>query len=128
MAVDPAAAGQDETGQPDGETSRIRSLGELHDKIDRLAGKVEEIFTGPGRQGQPRAESRGGPRPATAAETAADRRGEIREELAALRRQEQAENDTADMRKRVGKLERAAQKPPRELRRIEKMMGWSRDD
>jgi hypothetical protein len=52
---------------------------------------------------------------------------EIRDELAKLRKQEAAEQKQADLEKRVAKAEKAAERPPREYKRIHHAMGWVTD-
>lgn len=60
-------------------------------------------------------------------EHAAGLQGEIREELAKLRKQEAAEKRQADLEARVAKAERAVERPPREHRRVHYAMGWVTD-
>lgn len=123
---------RDNSTTDDSEGGRIVSLDALHDKLDRLAEQVEAFFSAGGHAGTSGNAHSPGTRPpappATAAATAESRRAEIREELAALKRQEQADADNVALQDRIGKLEKAAERPPRQLRRVEQVMRWGRDD
>lgn len=114
----------DDGGYAEQETSRISTLDELGRRLDELAARVEQLFgRRAGGGGQPREAGQEGRAP-TVLETADARKREIREELAALRRQEKADADAALISDRVGKLERMAERKPRELRKVEKFMRW----
>lgn len=131
MSEQPDGDGRDEAGQ-DAETGRILTLESISERIEALSRRVEQALSGGGRGGgEPRHGGSGVNTPftpgrGTQAEAAEERRREIREELAALKRQEAADAERADMAARLGKLEKAAERPPRELRRIEQFMGWHR--
>jgi hypothetical protein len=110
-----------------GETGRIRSLDALAESIARLEERVTRAL-GAGQPSRSRPEpggSESSPR-RTLADGADERRREIREELAALKSQEKADAERGEMATRLGKIEQAMEKPPRQLRRIEELMGWHR--
>lgn len=109
----------------DGETGRIRSLDALADALERLEDKVERAF-GAGRARNSRSQPASSGR-MTLADNADERRREIREELAALKAQEKADADRGDLMTRLGKVEKAVEQAPRQLRRIEERMGWHRE-
>lgn len=123
MSDDPGNAG---TEPPDDETHRILSLDDLHSAVAELTKKVDRVLSGgaAGPEGGARAAPAG--RPATRAETGEDRRREIRDELTALRAQEKSDAAREELTGRVGKIERerAAERKPKELRRVERIMGW----
>jgi len=111
----------------DGESSRILSLESINDALAALTEKVERALSGGGRGGgrRPQPGGSGSSRP-TYADTAEERRREIRDELGALRAQEQADKERGEISTRLGKVEKALERPPRQLRRVEEWMGWHR--
>lgn len=115
-------------GADDGETGRIRSLDALADALERLEAKVERAFTA-GRPRNSRGRELGGSGSSrvSLADNADDRRREIREELAALRAQERADAEKGELLTRLGKVEKAVEQAPRQLRRVEERMGWHRE-
>lgn len=119
----------EDDGGGDGETGRIRSLDALAEALERLEDKVERAFTG-GRARNTRARELGGSGGSsrmTLADNADERRREIREELSALRAQERADAERGDLMTRLGRVEKAVEQAPRQLRRIEERMGWHRE-
>lgn len=110
----------------DGEAARISTLQQISDRLDALARRVEAMASGGGGHGpaEPGQRRPAGP---TQAESAEQRRAEIREQLAELRSQEKAAEEHASVLDRLGKLEKAAERPPRQFRRIERAMGWVRE-
>lgn len=120
-----------------GEEHRILTLDTITAKLDDLAAKVEQFVTAGTHAGSSGVKSGAAPAAAPApggggwqsqAAAAEGRRAEIRDELAALKKQEQADAAAQATQDRLGKLEKAAkdaaEKPPRELRRIEQFFGW----
>jgi len=108
------------------ENGRILSLESINDALAALTEKVERALSGPGAgRARRRPEPASSGRPSMA-ETAEERRREIREELAALKRQEQADAAQGEVMTRLGKVEKALERAPRQLRRIEERMGWHR--
>lgn len=117
------------TGGTDSEASRITTLDAIQDKLDKLAEQVASMARGGTEKAHDAAAEhtvRRLERPTTTLEAAEDRRREIRDELAALRKQEQADAQAAALNDRIGKLEKAAEKVPRQFRKIEQLMGWHR--
>lgn len=111
-----------------GEGGRIRSLESLSEAIERLEQRVERAL-GLGGGGGRRAREPGGSGSSqrqTMADSADDRRREIREELSALRAQERADAERGELMTRLGKVEKSLERAPRQLRRIEEIMGWHR--
>ncbi|HEY2309461.1 MAG TPA: hypothetical protein VGI05_26585 [Streptosporangiaceae bacterium] len=121
-AEDGAAEGDDGGG---GEGARIRSLDDLSAAIERLEQRVSRAFSGGSRSRPEPGGSGSSPRP-TQADNADARRREIREELAALRGQEKADAERGDLMTRLGKVEKSLERAPRQLRRVEEMMGWGK--
>jgi len=121
--------GGDGDGGGGGENGRILSLQGINDALADLAEKVERALSGRGggpAASQPRNSEPGGSGRMTYADSAEARRREIREELAALKAQERADAERGDIMTRIGKVEKALERPPRQLRRIEEFMGWHR--
>ena len=116
MSDDDETRDEPQPQDDDDEGGRITTLADLNAKVDRLAEQVQKFFAGGGTAG-------GRPRSGQAAE-ADERRAEIRDELASLRKQEKAEADQAALASRVRKIERTFEAPPKELRRVEKAMRW----
>jgi hypothetical protein len=125
--------------QPDTTTSsestdeggRIRSLDELHDKVDQALAALKDLLPGGPREADRHHDASPQPAPApqqqqqTAAASAEDRRREMREAFADLRAQERTDEEHASILTRLtGVEERTAEKPPRELRRIEQFFKW----
>jgi hypothetical protein len=121
----PAEDGEDDDGTAYAEQQERRRVNmlSLDEKVSALAARVEQFLSGsPARPGP-------APRPAGRAGEAEDRRREIREELASLRRQERADRQARTMTARLKAVEAATvDRPPRELRRIEKMFRWDPGD
>jgi hypothetical protein len=120
------------TGHETGETGEdTPALDALADKVDKLADTVASLVD---KVHGKAAEHEAGKldRPTRTAETAqqhaASLADEVQAELAKLRKQEAADAEHAALTAKVGKLERAAERPPREYRRVERAMGWVRDD
>jgi hypothetical protein len=115
----------DGQGDGGGEASRISTLEAIQQRIAELAEKVDRALSGGGGGGGGQQGSREPSRAAGGQQAVADdRRREIREELASLRQQEAAEKERSDVQSRLGKIERKFEQAPRELRRVEKIMGW----
>jgi hypothetical protein len=121
-----------QTGEASAEETRIHTLEALNEKVDRIADQIREFFSAGGHaagkpgeaEGITTRPAAGPPATQTAAATAEDRRREIRDELGKLKAQETADAAAQAVQDRIGTLERAAEKPPRELRRIEQLMRW----
>lgn len=132
--TDPAPPAESDAGTA--ETDRIHTLDAISDRLDKLARRVEEFFSAGGHAGKPDNPrddhpTGDGGRPAsppatlTAAQSADERRREMREAFADLRSQERADEEHQSILKRLsGVEERTAEKPPRELRRVEQWFKW----
>jgi hypothetical protein len=113
--------------ETDEDTPTLDTLADKVDKLaDTVAGLVDRLH---GTAASHEADKLD--RPTRTVETTqqhtASLQDEIREELAKLRKQEAAEQKQADLEKRVAKAEKAAERPPREYKRIHHAMGWVTD-
>ena len=124
--TDTATEHEQETG---GEATP--TLQQLSDKLDRLADTVAGLI-GQAHGDASRHEASKLDRPTREVEGTREHalslQEEIQKALADLRKQEASEKDRAELAAKVGKLERAVEKKPREYRRISRAMGWVRDD
>ena len=106
------------------------TLAAVADKLDRLANTVASLVDrAHGAAAGHEADKLDRPTRTVEGtrEHAASLQDEIRAELARLRKQEAADQRQAELEKRVAKAERAAERPPREYRRIHHAMGWVTD-
>ena len=103
---DTAPEPEGDGGYGEHETSRVRSLDDLHDKVDKIFGKL----FGDGEKAAEKAEAE--PRSIAA---------EVRAELAKLKRAEdrkKADDDRAAEVEELKKKVAAQEKPPKEYRKI----------
>ena len=107
------------------------TLQQLSDKLDRLARTVAGLIS-QAHGDASRHEASKLDRPTREVEGTREHalslQEEIQKALADLRKQEASEKDRAELAAKVGKLERAVEKKPREYRRVSRVMGWVRDD
>lgn len=107
------------------------TLEALSDKLDRLAATVAGLVDSLHGKASEHEEAKLN-RPSRTAETTREHAdslaAEIRAELSKLSAQEKAEQRTKDMEGRLAKAEKALERAPREYRRVERAMGWVRDD
>jgi len=118
-------AGTTEPESPDIEGDRIVSLDKLAETVQDIADKVNKLLSGTSSKPEPEGKPEPGqPAAQTQAQRASGLASEMQQAIEDHERQKQHDATLKDLTDKVSKHEKIFEKPPRQFRKIENLMGW----